>query len=108
MSATSRDPRAQVETRLAQMVAKDDQFREELKADPAGALAKVFGTRLPENLNFQVHEEDPDTVHIVIPGKPQLPEDAAARPHSWCPHSDHSWSSCGYNLTCYGPTCDSD
>lgn len=106
--SVSRENRIDIERRLGELATKDDQFREELKSDPGGTLTKLFGTRLPEHLNFQVHEEDPNTVHIVLPGKQQLPEDAASRPHAWCPDSSHSWESCGYNLTCYGPTCGSD
>jgi hypothetical protein len=96
-----------VAERLSELAAKDDSFREELKSDPSGALSKLFGGRLPDDINIHVHEEDPKNVHIVIPGKPALPEDAASMPHDWCSSEGHSWSSCGYELTCYGPTCSS-
>ena len=101
--------KAGVMERLQDLAIKDEGFRNELKQDPKGALSKMFGGRLPEDINFHVHEDDPGNIHIVLPSTPKLPNNAASMPHAWCSNpSGHSWSSCGYELSCYGPTCSSD
>jgi hypothetical protein len=104
------DVRNEAELNLRDMAAKDPQFRSELLKNPTGTLEKLFGGKLPAGVSVAVHEETPNQLHIVLPsittGAPAA--GAAAQPHAYCSHpGGTSWSSCGYELTCYGPTCSS-
>lgn len=95
--------RRQVEERLYEMVARDPELRAALKENPRNALATIFGHELPADIVVKVHEEDDTTVHLVLPIKPQgRPE---APDVTYCNPGQSSWSSCGYELSCYGPTC---
>ncbi len=97
--------RSSVEQRLAEMAQQDPQFRSELKQNPKAALAKMFGGDLPDNVNVLVHEEDPNTVHLVLPAADANANSTSAATTYCNGGSGHSWSSCGYELSCYGPTC---
>lgn len=96
--------RTSVESRIREMAAKDPKFRSELVNNPNGALEKLFGGKLPEGTKIQIHEEAPNTVHLVLP--PAETENKVAD-LSTCYNSNSggSWCSCGYELSCYGPTC---
>lgn len=110
MSATN--VRNQAEQNVRSMAAKDPNFRKELLSDPHGTLAKLFGGKLPDGVSVKVHEESGDEIHLVIPpasAGTQAGAGGAVQPHAYCSHPDgKSWSSCGYELTCYGPTCNSN
>jgi hypothetical protein len=104
------DVRTAAEQNLREMAAKDPQFRSDLLKNPSGTLEKLFGGKLPGGVTVAVHEETPNQIHIVIPqtGTGAPASGAAAQPHAYCSHpGGGSWSSCGYELTCYGPTCNS-
>jgi hypothetical protein len=104
------DVRNAAEQNLREMAAKDPQFRSDLIKNPTGTLEKLFGGKLPGGVSVAVHEEAPNQLHIVLPPTTGTgaPAGAAAQPHAYCSHpGGTSWSSCGYELTCYGPTCSS-
>lgn len=105
------DTRYAAEDNIRKLAAKDPSFRQELISNPSGAVEKLFGGKLPGNVKVHVHEEKPGEVHIVVPAAAasKAAPGGAAQPHSYCSGGDgHSWSSCGYELTCYGPTCNSN
>lgn len=103
MASSSFATRDSVEQRIIEMAQKDPQFRKELSSNPSQALSKMFGGDLPSNVNFQVHEEDPNTVHLVLPAATDA---GSAASTTYCNQDGgKSWSSCGYELSCYGPTC---
>lgn len=105
-----RNVRDLAESNIRDLAAKDPNFRKELLADPLGALAKLFGGKLPAGIKVHVHEESPTDIHLVLPSTAATAPPstaAAAQPHAYCSGSAHSWASCGYELTCYGPTCSS-
>jgi hypothetical protein len=108
---TKADVRRLAEENVRALAAKDPNFRKELVSDPNGALAKLFGGKLPEGVKVKVHEESPNEIHLVLPAQGAAAPKAggAAQPHAYCSHpGGGSWSSCGYELTCYGPTCSSN
>ena len=102
--------RSQVESNIQEMASKDPAFRSELLSNADGALEKLFGGKLPSGVNVQVHEEGPNDIHIVLPAQGQAAAPSGAvQPHAYCSHpGGQSWSSCGYELSCYGPTCNSN
>jgi hypothetical protein len=104
--------RSQAEENVRSMAAKDPNFRSELLKDPNGTLSKLFGGKLPDGVSVKVHEEGPNEIHLVVPaaGSGAAPQSGGAvQPHAYCSHpGGGSWSSCGYELTCYGPTCNSN
>lgn len=107
------DVRTTAEENVRAMAAKDPAFRSELLSNPTGALEKVFGGKLPAGVKVKVHEETPDTIHLVLPPVAGAPKgaapNAAMSAMAYCSHpGGGSWSSCGYELTCYGPTCSSN
>lgn len=95
--------RSSVEERLAAIAQNDPGFRQELIANPNATLAKMFGTDLPSGVKVQVHQEDDNTVHIVLPAMKESAVSSADT--TYCNQGGASWSSCGYELSCYGPTC---
>lgn len=53
-----------------QLIAKaseDETFRAQLLADPKGTIKNEFGVEVPEFVNLQVHQNDPNAFHIVLP-----------------------------------------
>lgn len=49
---------------------KDAAFKQSLLSDPKAALASVVGSELPADLIVEVLEEDPNTLVMVLPIKP--------------------------------------
>jgi hypothetical protein len=98
------------EENVRSMAAKDPAFRKELTSNPTGALEKLFGGKLPGNVKVHVHQESPTDIHLVLPAQGSAKQESGgAQPHAYCSHpGGGSWSSCGYELTCYGPTCNSN
>ncbi|HEX5869378.1 MAG TPA: nitrile hydratase subunit alpha [Longimicrobium sp.] len=107
------ESRKQVEQGLYELAQRDPEFRNRLTTDPKGALSQLFGGELPEGLNVQVHQEDANTVHIVLPnttpvaGTGARADAVGSAAVTYCSGCSGSWSTCGYELTCYGPTCSS-
>ncbi|MDQ3913007.1 MAG: hypothetical protein M3305_14815, partial [Actinomycetota bacterium] len=50
--------------RLIQRSIGDDSFHQELLRNPKPTLERELGVTLPENVNVEVHESDPDTIHL--------------------------------------------
>jgi len=46
---------------------KDPKFREELKKDPAAAIEKEFGVKVPSGMKVKVIEDSAEAVHLVLP-----------------------------------------
>lgn len=46
---------------------KDAAFRAELKKDPAKAIEKAVGVKLPAGLSVKVVEDSASVVHLVLP-----------------------------------------
>jgi len=53
---------------------KDEVFRRELLSNPKAAVERGLGITLPQGANIQVHEDTPDTIHVVLPMKVQSGE----------------------------------
>jgi hypothetical protein len=51
---------------VLQRATTDPDFREALKANPAKVLAEA-GVQVPEGIDYEVLENTPDKLHIVLP-----------------------------------------
>ena len=46
-------------------------FREELLSAPKETLESELGISFPEEVDIQIHEDTPTTIHLVLPLKPK-------------------------------------
>ena len=53
--------------RLLDKATTDDGFRAKLIADPKVAIKDELGLALPDGFTVRVHEDAPDTGHLVLP-----------------------------------------
>ncbi len=68
--------RRELEARIIAKAWKDPNYRKRLLADPKGVLQHEIAAidpsvSLPTALQVQVHEEAPDTYHLVLPRNPK-------------------------------------
>jgi hypothetical protein len=61
------DQRATLERELIEKALKDATFHKALLANPKSTLESEFGVTLPDGLQIQVHQEEPNLLHIVLP-----------------------------------------
>lgn len=66
----------------------DEAFRAQLIADPKAAIKEELGLALPPGFNVKVHEEAPDTSHVVLPpsaalGEEELEQAAGGTVYRW-------------------------
>ena len=59
---------------IKQRAWEDDDFRDRLLADPNGAFAEEFGADVPPGFTVEVHEDTPNTAHLVLPPAGRLTE----------------------------------
>ena len=59
--------RSEIERRLVARSLEDESFRQELLADPKGALEQELGIRLPDEVRVRTVEETADTIYLVLP-----------------------------------------
>lgn len=52
---------------IMRKAAEDPQFREQLKSDPRGTLAREAGAPVPDDIEITVVEETRDHAYIVLP-----------------------------------------
>jgi hypothetical protein len=67
METDSVQIRKMVETRLILRALDDPAFRQKLITDPRAAFEEEIGVPFPAAANFQVIEESPGTVVLVVP-----------------------------------------
>ena len=63
---------------LQQIVDKsavDADFRQQLLADPKGAISTELGITIPDSMNIEVHQSDMQTVHVALPPDPNITEE---------------------------------
>ena len=85
----SSDPKtvSELRERLLDKATTDDGFRAKLIDDPKAAIKNELGLAIPDGFTVKVHEEKPDTSHLVLPPPASLSvsemEEAAAGAVSW-------------------------
>lgn len=61
---------------IAERALRDDAFRRSFIDDPKGTLQREFGLTVPDGVSVVVHEETPETVHMVLPARSSADEPA--------------------------------
>lgn len=51
---------------------EDEQFKQELLADPKAAILKAFQVEIPASVNLKVVEEETASYYLVLPPKPEV------------------------------------
>ena len=59
--------RKKIEQYVIERALANPEFREKLKSDPRATLEEVLGTKLPDDVNININEEDHFNFHITIP-----------------------------------------
>ena len=59
--------RQQLEIYLMRRAQTDPDFRDRLLRDPKSVIEKEIGSKFPEALTVQVHEEKLNQLHVVLP-----------------------------------------
>ena len=62
--------RGDLEQQLIERSSRDPHFREQLKQDPRGTVARDFGVEIPQHITVEVVEETPSKVYLVLPPAP--------------------------------------
>ena len=57
---------------VGEKIKEKETFRHELLNDPKAALEKEFNVKIPENLQVEVHVENANTLHIILPAEDAL------------------------------------
>ena len=83
------DKLSELKERLLSRAADDDDFRSRLVEDPRAVIAEEVGLPVPDHLSFEVHEDTPATMHLVLPPSDRLAEaDLAAVSGGIQPYQD--------------------
>ena len=53
---------------------EDADFRARLMSDPKGVIGAELGVTIPDTMTIEVHEEAPETAHLVLPPESRLSE----------------------------------
>jgi hypothetical protein len=77
MSETNQgQTRAEFESDLIAKAWQDDQFKQDLIANPKAVFEEKLGKKAPDDVQITVLEENPKQIYFVLPLKPQLEESA--------------------------------
>ncbi len=49
----------------------DQHFREELMSNPKETLERELGISFPPNVEIEMHQDTPTTIHLVLPLQPK-------------------------------------
>ena len=67
---------SELRERLIEKAAVDEAFRARLLSDPKAAVEEALGLTIPAGFTLKVHEDAPDTSHLVLPPLARLDESA--------------------------------
>ena len=59
--------RKEIEQKIIKKALTDSAFKEQLLKDPKSALEQMLEVVFPQDLTVQVHMEDANTIHLVLP-----------------------------------------
>jgi hypothetical protein len=73
-------PRDYINAEFISRAWRDQDFRAALLKDPRAVVEQELGVRLPEQIQIQIHQETPDTLHFILPPPPAALKDAVIGP----------------------------
>ena len=82
--------RQDVQEKLTDRAAKDDEFRTLLLEDPHKAIQEETGVIIPPKFVLVVHEETPRSFHLVLPATGHLSESDLAVIAGGTPNPDYT------------------
>ncbi|MHC5855464.1 NHLP leader peptide family RiPP precursor [Nostoc sp.] len=62
--------RQDIEARIIAKAWKDEAYKQELLTNPKAVIAREFGVEFPADVKVQVLEENPTSLHFVLPMSP--------------------------------------
>jgi len=62
--------RQDIEARIIAKAWKDEAYKQELLSNPKAIIEREFGVEFPADVNVQVLEENPTSLHFVLPISP--------------------------------------
>ncbi|ACC81662.1 NHLP leader peptide family RiPP precursor [Nostoc punctiforme] len=62
--------RQDIEARIIAKAWKDEAYKQELVTNPKAVIEREFGVEFPADVNVQVLEENPTSLHFVLPISP--------------------------------------
>ncbi|MCY4613718.1 MAG: NHLP leader peptide family RiPP precursor [Nitrospira sp.] len=65
----------EIRSHLTEKAAADSDFRQQLVADPKGAINREFGITIPDSMDVRVHQSDMQTIHLALPPTENLTEE---------------------------------
>ena len=66
------DTPSEIRTRVIEKASEDNEFRAHLLSDPKAALKDELDITIPEAMAVQVHEENAETAHLILPPNSKL------------------------------------
>ena len=63
-----------LQARVVAKLKEDSGFRDRLRSDPKGAIARELGVAMPASLTLEVHEDSATTAHLILPRAEALSE----------------------------------
>lgn len=89
------DTQENLKKKMVEMAEKDPSFRESLIDNPNTALMEAFDIAIPDDFNVVIHQDDPKTVHLVLPASSELTDSqlelAAGGGGMQCPSGFVAW-----------------
>jgi hypothetical protein len=64
--------RDEIAVQIRERAESDSEFRAQLLEDPSAAVSALLGVPVPPSVAITVHEETPQSIHLVIPGSSTL------------------------------------
>lgn len=95
--------RQKLEQQMIERAWQNESLRREMLSNPREVIARELGITIPPGVNIEVHEESANTLHFVLPAKPDSVSDdlsdeelqmVAAGSNS-CPDFGSSAQACG-------------
>lgn len=68
---------AEIEKKIIEKAWRDDQFKQEFRANPKKVIEQEAGITLPDNVTIKVVEETADTFYFKLPLNPEMLSDEA-------------------------------
>lgn len=89
--------RDEIAVQIRERAESNSEFRAQLLEDPSAAVSALLGMPIPAHVAITVHEETPQSIHLVIPGKSNLNDrdlDLVAGGTNWGNYTNNTGCGC--------------